>query len=310
MIEIKELTKYYGLKKAVDNISFNVDKGEILGFLGPNAAGKTTTMRVITGYLPATSGTASVDGFDVFENQIEVKKRIGYLPENPPLYMEMTVLSYLKFVAKIKGIPAKEVKGKIDRVLDICSIGNVSHRVVGKLSKGYKQRVGLAQALIHEPEVLILDEPTSGLDPIQINEVRELIKDIAHDNTVILSTHILPEASKMCQRIIIINEGKLIAVDTPENLRNRMSNASQLQLKVEGPADKIIEKVKTVAGVNDIKFDDDENKFVVESELNRDIRKELAKVIVDNNWGLLELRPVDISLEEIFLKLTTKEEEV
>ncbi|MFC1726245.1 ABC transporter ATP-binding protein [candidate division KSB1 bacterium] len=310
MIEIKELTKYYGIKKAVDNISFNVERGEILGFLGPNAAGKTTTMRVITGYLPATSGTAAIDGFDVFENQMEVKKRIGYLPENPPLYMEMTVLSYLKFVAKIKGIQVKEVKSKIDRVLDICSIDNVSQRVIGKLSKGYKQRVGLAQALIHEPEVLILDEPTSGLDPIQINEVRELIKNIAHDNTVILSTHILPEASKMCHRIIIINEGQLIAVDTPENLRNRMSNASQLQLKVEGPANEIIEKVMGITGVSDVKFDGDENKFLVESELNRDIRKDLSKAIVDNNWGLLEIRPVDISLEEIFLKLTTKEEEV
>ena len=267
MIEIKEVTKYYGLKKAVDNISFSVDKGEILGFLGPNAAGKTTTMRVITGYLPATSGTASVDGFDVFENQIEVKKRIGYLPENPPLYTEMTVLAYLKFVAKIKRIAGKEVKEKVDRVLDICSIADVSHRVIGKLSKGYKQRVGLAQALIHEPEVLIMDEPTSGLDPIQINEVRELIKDIAQDNTVILSTHILPEASKMCHRIIIINEGKIIASDTPDNLRKRLSNSSQLQVKVEGPVNEILEKIKSIKGVTSTVYDENDDKLIVDSDL-------------------------------------------
>jgi len=309
MIEVKNLTKYYGVKMALDNISFNVNRGEVLGFLGPNAAGKTTTMRILTGYLPATKGDVTIDGYNVFENPIEVKKRIGYLPENPPLYTEMTVKSYLKYVAKIKGIPNFEIKKKIKRVYDICSLGNVSHRVLGKLSKGYKQRVGLAQALIHEPEVLIMDEPTSGLDPIQINEVRELIKEIAIDNTVILSTHILPEVSKTCQRVIIIDEGKLIAVDTPQNLKKKLAGSEQIQIIVEGPSTEIIGKIKSLKGVKTVTTDEEENKYIVESEPGTDIRKELAQVIVNNNWGLLELRPVDLSLEEIFLKLTTKEEE-
>jgi ABC-2 type transport system ATP-binding protein len=222
VIEVDHLTKVFSGRKAVDNISFTVQKGEILGFLGPNGAGKTTTMRILTCFMPATDGTARVAGYDVFEESLEVRRRIGYLPENPPLYPEMSVLSYLQFVAKIKGAPSSQRKSMVDDVMQKCAIGDVGHRVINKLSKGYKQRVGLAQALLNNPEVLILDEPTIGLDPKQIFEVRSLIKSLAGDHTVILSTHILPEVSMTCNRVVIIHNGKVVAMDTPEGLTNQM----------------------------------------------------------------------------------------
>ena len=234
MIEVQHLTKRYGGVTAVNDVSFRVEKGEILGFLGPNGAGKTTTMRVLTGYIPATEGRALVAGFDVFDQPIEAKRRTGYLPETPPLYPDMTVQEYLLFVSKIKGVPSKERRGRVEQVMKRTYTADMANRACGKLSKGYRQRVGLAQALIHNPEVLILDEPTAGLDPKQINETRKLIKELAGDHTIVLSTHILPEVSQTCQRVVIINKGKVVAIDTPDNLTERLRGAATLFVQVEG----------------------------------------------------------------------------
>ncbi len=311
MIEVEHLTKQYGAKTAIDDVSFHVDKGEILGFLGPNAAGKTTTMRILTCYMPATSGTAKVAGYDVFENSLEVRKRIGYLPENPPLYTEMTTRGYLTFVAKIKGIENREVKVRVEEVMEKTGIKDVADTIIKYLSKGYKQRVGIAQAIIHNPDVLILDEPTVGLDPKQIIEVRELIKSLGGDHTVILSTHILPEVSMTCGRVVIINKGKVVASDTPENLTKRLKGSESLFLEVEGPRKEVETKIKMVKGVKKVDCEGTTNEnvvgFKIETEINKDLRKELASLIVNQGWGLLELRPVGMSLEEIFLHLTTKE---
>lgn len=311
MIEVEHLTRYYGQKAAIQDVTFRVEKGEILGFLGPNAAGKTTTMRILTCYMPATSGTARVAGFDVFQDSIEVRKRIGYLPENPPLYPEMTVESFLDFVSKIKGIDPRDRKRKIERVMDICDIADVKDAVIGKLSRGYKQRVGLAQALVHDPEVLILDEPTIGLDPKQIIEVRKLIKEMGGRHTIILSTHILPEVSMTCNRVVIINEGRVVAEDTPENLTAKLKGSERLFLHVEGPAEEMEKTIKALDGVTKIsreKGDRQRSTFIIESRLGMDVRKNLARTIVENGWGLLELKPIGMSLEEVFLRLTTHEE--
>lgn len=314
MIEVSHLTKYYGTKAALQDVSFDVKKGEILGFLGPNAAGKTTAMRILTCYMPATSGTAKISGYDVLEHSLDVRKRIGYLPENPPLYSEMTVNGFLEFVAKVKGIERRQVKRKVADSMEKTAIGHVSGRLIKQLSKGYKQRVGIAQALIHNPEVLILDEPTIGLDPKQIIEVRELIKSLGGDHTVILSTHILPEVSMTCGRVIIINEGKVVASDTPENLNRRLKGSENIFVEVAGPKAEVESKIRKLQGVTRISRKDGkkngETGFTVETELKTDIRKELAACIVQNGWGLLEMRPVGMSLEEIFLHLTTNEEEV
>jgi len=311
VIEVEHLTRYYGQKAAIQDVTFRVEKGEILGFLGPNAAGKTTTMRILTCYMPATSGTARVAGFDVFQDSIEVRKRIGYLPENPPLYPEMTVESFLDFVSKIKGIDPRDRKRKIERVMDICDIADVKDAVIGKLSRGYKQRVGLAQALVHDPEVLILDEPTIGLDPKQIIEVRKLIKEMGGRHTIILSTHILPEVSMTCNRVVIINEGRVVAEDTPENLTAKLKGSERLFLHVEGPAEEMEKTIKALDGVTKIsreKGDRQRSTFIIESRLGMDVRKNLARTIVENGWGLLELKPIGMSLEEVFLRLTTHEE--
>lgn len=313
MIEVKNLTRYYGQKPAIQNVTFNVEKGEVLGFLGPNAAGKTTTMRILTCYMPATSGTAKVAGFDVFDQSMEVRRRIGYLPENPPLYPEMTVESYLKFVGKIKGVDSKDLKKRVDRVMDLVNIDNVRKTIVGKLSKGYRQRVGLAQALVHDPEVLILDEPTVGLDPKQIIDVRKLIKSLGGDRTIILSTHILPEVSQTCTRVVIINEGQVVAEDTPENLTRRLQGNEKIYVEVEGPVEAIEKELQSLEIVSSVVREKQTNgkvSFIVESIPNRDIRKDIAKTIVQKGWGLFEMRPVGMSLEEVFLRLTTKEEEV
>jgi ABC-2 type transport system ATP-binding protein len=314
LIEIKHLTKYYGTKAAIQDVSFDVEKGEILGFLGPNAAGKTTTMRILTCFMPATSGTAKISGFDVFDNSMEVRKRIGYLPENPPLYTDMTVEKFLEFVGRIKGIEHRQLKKKVSEVMEKTSIQSETKRLIKHLSKGYKQRVGIAQALIHNPDVLILDEPTIGLDPKQIIEVRELIKSLAGSHTIILSTHILPEVSMTCQRVIIINEGKIVASDTTENLTKRLKGSENLYLEVEGPASKVEAKIKALKGVTRITpqktSKENVNGFAVETELKTDLRKDLSAMVVNQGWGLLEMRPVGMSLEEVFLHLTTKEEEV
>ncbi len=314
MIEVKNLTRYYGSKPAIMDVTFDVEKGEVLGFLGPNAAGKTTTMRIITCYMPATSGTVKVAGFDVFEDSLEVRKRIGYLPEHPPLYPEMIVESYLDFVAKIKGVEPRERKKSIDRVVDLTSIEEVRNTVIGKLSKGYRQRVGLAQALIHDPEVLILDEPTVGLDPKQIIEVRKLIKELGNEHTIILSTHILPEVSQTCDRVLIINEGKVVAEDAPENLSERLQNKEKIYVQIDVPPDSAIPVFQNIEGVQHVSLEKTSGNnfygYLIESTRQKDVRKEVANAVVQNGWGLYELRPMGLSLEEVFLRLTTKEEEV
>ena len=310
MIEVEHLTKRYGPVTAVDDVSFTVDKGEILGFLGPNGAGKTTTMRVLTGYMPATEGRARVAGFDVVDQAIEAKRRTGYLPETPPLYTDMIVRDYLLFCARIKGIGRGERAGRVNAAMERTRISDVADRHCGKLSKGYRQRVGLAQALLNNPDVLILDEPTAGLDPKQIIETRKLIKDLAGDHTVILSTHILPEVSQTCQRVVIINKGKVVAVDTPDNLTSRLrgSESQLLQVDARG-ADAAAElgSMDGVTGVTVTETRDGLTTLEVASQAGRDIRRELAAAVVGRGWGLLELRPVRISLEDVFLTLTTVE---
>ncbi len=309
MIEVRNLTKQYGQIKAVDQISFDVHKGEIIGFLGPNGAGKTTTMRILTCFMPATSGTAKIAGFDVFEEPLEVKKRVGYLPEIPPLYSEMTVESYLDYVATIKAVPSKKRKQAVSHVIDRCALGSVKNRLIGHLSKGFRQRVGLAQALVHNPQILILDEPTIGLDPKQIIEIRKLIKELSGDHTVILSTHILPEVTQLCQRIIILNQGKIVAVDTYDQLAADLRKTNKIELKLR-KADSAVEKIKSIPDVLDVSIVDRNLGILrVECNLNDKVREEIAKAVVQGGHGLLEMRLIDYSLEEVFLKLTTQEEE-
>jgi ABC-2 type transport system ATP-binding protein len=310
VIEVQHLSKRYGPVTAVDDVSFRVERGEILGFLGPNGAGKTTTMRILTGYMPATAGKAVVAGFDVFDQPIEAKKRTGYLPETPPLYPDMTVVEYLTFVAKIKGVAAADRRLRVKRIMDRTHVAEMANRQCAKLSKGYRQRVGLAQALIHNPDVLILDEPTAGLDPKQIIETRQLIKELAGDHTIVLSTHILPEVSQTCQRVVIINKGRVVAVDTPDNLTSRLRGSETMYVQVDAAGADIAPSLGRVAGVTRVAETDRRNGLVgyeVESESGRDVRRELAKTIVAGGWGLTELRPMRMSLEEIFLSLTTDE---
>jgi ABC-2 type transport system ATP-binding protein len=310
VIEVQHLSKRYGPVTAVNDVSFRVERGEILGFLGPNGAGKTTTMRILTGYMPATAGKAVVAGFDVFDQPIEAKKRTGYLPETPPLYPDMTVAEYLTFVAKIKGVPSADRRLRVKRMMDRTHVAEMANRQCSKLSKGYRQRVGLAQALIHNPDVLILDEPTAGLDPKQIIETRQLIKELAGDHTIVLSTHILPEVSQTCQRVVIINKGHVVAVDTPDNLTSRLRGSETMYVQVDTAGADIGTSLGRVAGVTRVVEADRRDGLVgyeVESERGRDIRRELARTIVSSGWGLTELRPMRMSLEEIFLSLTTDE---
>jgi ABC-2 type transport system ATP-binding protein len=310
VIEVQHLTKRYGPVTAVDDVSFTVERGEILGFLGPNGAGKTTTMRVLTGYMPPSEGKAVVAGYDVFEQPIEAKQRTGYLPETPPLYPDMTVREYLAFVARIKGVPRANRKARIDEMMQKTRIADMANRHCGKLSKGYRQRVGLAQALLHNPDVLILDEPTAGLDPKQIIETRQLIKGLAGDHTIILSTHILPEVSQTCQRIVIINRGKVVAIDTPDNLTSRLRGSETLYLQVDANGVDAATVLTKVSGVTRVVVADTKGAVVgyeVDSEQGRDVRRELASAVVGRGWGLLEMRPMRMSLEEIFLSLTTED---
>jgi ABC-2 type transport system ATP-binding protein len=310
VIEVQNLTKRYGPVTAVDGISFRVERGEILGFLGPNGAGKTTTMRILTGYMPATEGKAIVAGFDVFDQPIEAKRRTGYLPETPPLYPDMTVQEYLAFVAKIKGVPPADQKQRVRTVMERTHVADMANRLCSKLSKGYKQRVGLAQALIHNPDVLILDEPTAGLDPKQIIETRQLIKELAGDHTIILSTHILPEVSQTCQRVVIIAKGKVVAVDTPDNLTARLTGSVSMYVQVDAnghDAAGALARVPGVTGVTESERHGSSVGYEVASEQGHDIRRDLAQAVVGSGWGLLELRPMRVSLEEIFLSLTTEE---
>jgi ABC-2 type transport system ATP-binding protein len=318
MIKVEGLTKRYARTLAVDNISFEVEKGQIVGFLGPNGAGKTTTMRVLTCFLPPTTGKANVAGFDVLENPLEVKKRIGYLPETPPLYPEMEVVEYLTFVGKLKGISSGDIARRIDEVVGRCAIGDVRDKLIGKLSKGYRQRVGLAQAIIHNPDVLILDEPTSGLDPKQIIEIRELLRSLAGDHTIILSTHILSEVEHSCERVIIISEGRLVAIDSVANLTNRLRGSEAVALEVEAASGRpnpteVQQRLEQVSGVSRVVMKDSKNgrlAFEVESLQGRHIRAELARSVVNAGWSLNELRAIGLSLEDIFLQLTSSEKQV
>jgi ABC-2 type transport system ATP-binding protein len=310
MIEVENLTKRYGRHTAVDGISFKVMKGEILGFLGPNGAGKTTTMRILTCYLPPTEGTARVAGYDVFEQPLDVKRRVGYIPETPPLYPDLDVQEFLEFCARIKGVPASTRKARIEETVEKCRVGDVRGKLIGRLSKGYRQRVGLAQAILHNPEVLILDEPTAGLDPKQIIETRDLIRSLGGEHTIILSTHILPEVSMTCGRVVIINKGKVVAEDTPDNLTHRLRGSASLRLEVRGAADAVGEALRAVPGVAAVRERPaaaGTAVFELDPEAGREIRPELARAVVARGFDLLSLQQMGMSLEDIFLHLTTTE---
>jgi ABC-2 type transport system ATP-binding protein len=306
MIEVEGLTKYYGNFAAIKDVSFRVDEGEILGFLGPNAAGKTTTMRILTAFMPPSDGTARVAGFDVWEDSFEVRKRIGYMPEMVPLYPEMTVSSYLSFVASIRHV--REGRRRVEQIIDTCEITDFAGALIGRLSKGYRQRVGLAQALVHDPQVLILDEPTIGLDPRQIREVRRLIKSLGGSHTIILSTHILPEASEICNRLVIINEGEIAAEGTPEELASRLEQAGRVLVQVRDPSPDAARLMGAIEGVTGVEASG-ENQYIVACGAGLDPRAEISSLVVQQGWGLLELRPLGLTLEDIFLRLTTEEEE-
>lgn len=314
MIKVEGLTKRYARNVAVDNISFEVEKGQIVGFLGPNGAGKTTTMRVLTCFLPPTSGKATVAGYDVIDQPLEVKKRIGYLPETPPVYPEMEVAEYLNFVGRLKGISSGDIKRRVDEVSEQCAVGDVRNKLIGKLSKGYRQRVGLAQAIIHNPDVLILDEPTSGLDPNQIIETRKLIHNLAGSHTIILSTHILSEVEHSCERVIIISRGKLVATDSVANLTNRLRGSEAVAVEIESDGavapGEAQGRLEQVAGVSRVIPKDSKNgrlSFEVESVQGRSVRADIARAVVGAGWNLTELRAVGFSLEDIFLQLTAAE---
>ena len=309
MIEVQDLTKTFGERTAVDHISFAVNKGEILGFLGPNGAGKTTTMRMLTSFMPATSGTARIAGFDVFDNSLEVRRHIGYLPENPPVYPDMTVESYLDFVARIKGVPSEKRAQRVTDALEKTNITDKRDELIKRLSRGYKQRVGLAQALVHDPDVIILDEPTVGLDPKQIIEVRHLIKNLAGNHTIVLSTHILPEVSMTCDRVVIINKGKIAAVDTPQNLTSQLKGGQCIRVEVQASEQPLREVLAQIPGASRVQIEaaplTGHVLATIEAAEGKDIRSAIAARIVEKGWPLFELKGVSLSLEDIFLELTT-----
>jgi ABC-2 type transport system ATP-binding protein len=309
LIEVQDLTKTFGERTAVDHISFAVNKGEILGFLGPNGAGKTTTMRMLTSFMPATSGTARVAGFDVFDDSLEVRRHIGYLPENPPVYPDMTVGSYLDFVARIKGVPSEKRAQRVTDALEKTNITDKRDELIKRLSRGYKQRVGLAQALVHDPDVIILDEPTVGLDPKQIIEVRHLIKNLAGNHTIILSTHILPEVSMTCDRVVIINKGKIAAVDTPQNLTSQLKGGQRIRVEVQASEQPLREVLAQIPGASRVQIEAaplaGHVLATIEAAEGKDIRSAIAARIVEKGWPLFELKGVSLSLEDIFLELTT-----
>ncbi|MDR0315875.1 MAG: ABC transporter ATP-binding protein [Treponema sp.] len=319
MIEVSSLVRQYGAHIAVDHASFSIKKGEIAGFLGPNGAGKSTTMNILTGYISATEGSVRIDGMDIVENAAEIKKKIGYLPENPPLYPDMTVKEYLSFVGEIKNIPKKEKKGKMNEVMATVGISDVAGRLIKNLSKGYKQRVGLAQAMLGDPEILILDEPTAGLDPKQILEIRELITRLGKDHTIILSSHILPEVSAVCKRVLIMNRGVIVADDTPENLARRILGGSRILLRVDGSAGAVKSALQNVSSVRSMEFRESPEPGTCElvasasveaassAENEADIRRDLFHALSKASLPILLMRSQDMSLEEIFLNLTTKE---
>jgi len=309
MIEVEHLTKNYGPRAAVKDLSFHIHKGEVVGFLGPNGAGKSTTMNILSCILPATQGQARVCGFDTFEQSLEIRKVIGYLPETPPLYQDMLVGKFLEFAAGLRHVPRKNIPAAVDRVLQQCGLTEVRHRIIGRLSKGFQQRVGLAQAMIHDPQILILDEPTIGLDPIQIIEIRKLIQELGESHTILLSSHILPEVTQICQRVIIINEGEIVAMDSLDGLNASMRNARRLELKVRQPKDDIQSRLEGLDKVQSVQSRG-RDLFIIESEPEARLQDAVARLALDQEWGIEELKPLALSLEDIFLKLTTEEKEV
>ncbi len=309
MIEVEQLSKSYGPREAIKNLSFQIGKGEVVGFLGPNGAGKSTTMNILSCIMPATSGTAKICGFDVFEEALEIRRLIGYLPETPPLYGDMLVRDFLVFAARIRNVPLKKTNSAVEQVIEKCSLKEADGRIIGRLSKGYKQRVGIAQALVHDPDILILDEPTIGLDPIQIIEIRKLIQELSSSHTIILSSHILPEITQICKRVIIISEGQIAAVDSLDALTTRLRKGERLLLKVRHSNNEIIKKLSSLEKVNAV-TEHQPSQFTIDCEPNPDIQDEIARLVLDNKWGIIELKPASITLEDIFLKLTLEENEV
>ena len=307
MIEVERLTKLYGPVPALREVSFRVEQGELVGFLGPNGAGKTTMLRILTCFIPPTSGLARVAGLDCREHPLEVRAKIGYLPETISLYADMTVRRFLAFAASAKGVPRSGHRHEVERVIERCSIEEVEGRIIGHLSKGYRQRLGIAQALINNPPILILDEPTIGLDPAQIVEIRTLIKELAGERTIILSSHILPEVSQICQRILVINRGQIVATDTPANLTSQLRRTLQIGLQIEGPDGEIREELAAVKGVLRVQPGDGPISYLVETDRHKDLRPELARRVVARGWQLRELRTQEVSLEEIFMELVTEE---
>ena len=310
MIEVENLTKYYGNFPAISDVSFTVEKDEILGFLGPNGAGKSTTMKILTGYMPPTEGVVRIAGYDVVSHSLDARKHMGYLPETVPLYTDMTVRGYLGFMGSIRGMSRDRIRRRIGDVVDICRLGDYTDTLIGKLSKGFRQRVGIAQAILHEPDILILDEPTIGIDPIQVVETRQLIKDLGREHTVVISTHILPEVSVICQRVVIIHEGEVVAVDRPENLAERLQASTQVVVDVRGPKEKVAAALQGIDGVQSVAVTPIEGStasYTVTSKRDEDIREEVARQVIQQGWGLLRQESVSMTLEQIFLRLTTEE---
>jgi len=312
MIQVENLTKYYGPIRGIEDITFTINKGEVVGLLGPNGSGKTTTMRILTGFFPPTRGRALVNGYDVTKKPLEVQRHTGYFPEKAPLYPDMAVTEYLNFVARVKGVPARKRKDQIDKAMTICGIGEIADRLIGKLSKGFRQRVCLAQALLNDPEILILDEPTIGLDPVQVVEVRKLIKSCAQERTVILCTHILPEVSETCDRVIIIHKGKLVALDTPENLQEKIQKYTQTLFQYYGENGQMIDKLKALPGVVNVSKKEPTfsgaQALVIQSEKNENTLRNISTFITQHGGPILEMKKISMTLEEVFLELVTEEE--
>ncbi len=310
VIQASDVTHYYGPYPAIQDVSFSVRKGEVLGFLGPNGAGKTTTMRILTGFLPPSRGKVSLEGYDVVEKSLEVRRRVGYLPETVPLYTEMTVTNYLKYMGTLRSMSPGRIKTRLDQVIDVCRLGDYRKTQIGKLSKGFRQRVGIAQAIIHEPEVLVLDEPTIGIDPIQVVETRSLIQDLGRDQTVVLSSHILPEVSMICERVLIIHEGRIVAEDTPKNLAEGLKGVDRLEVEIAGPSAEVLPVLRAIPGTMEVTHRNVQGRhtYVVQAHSGRDLRDAISRAVVNNGWSLRSLQMVGMSLEEIFLRLTTQED--
>ena len=310
MIQATGLTHYYGPQPAIEDVNFGVKKGEILGFLGPNGAGKTTTMRILTGFMPPTEGKVTLSGFDVVEQSLEARRRVGYLPETVPLHTEMTVTSYLKYMGSLRGMRSKRTNQRIGEAIDLCRLGDYRKTIIGKLSKGFRQRVGIAQAILHEPEVLVMDEPTIGIDPIQVVETRRLIQDLGKEQTVVLSSHILPEVSMLCERVMIIHQGKIVAEDTPTNLAERLQGVERLQVEIGGPASEVLPVLRNIEGVIEANHRAQQGRDVYSIRVRegKDLRDDISRAVISNGWSLLSMQMMGMSLEEIFLRLTTEEE--